>query len=721
MKLSKTLIIVLSVVVILLSGCRETEELPAPTPDPNRIITTPLIILPGLSGSIFQHDPTGDGSMKEIWPDIPRMALSQSDEYLEVLKLDVNGQLPAEDDPGYMTITPVDVLREVTVFNITKDLYGPTIEFFTQRGYVEGETLFTCAYDWRKGVELLTPKLQNCIDVALAANPNATQVDILAHSMGGLLSRYYISDSDNASSVRRLVTLGTPQLGAPKITLALLDTLCFVEVHVCLLQPEAMKEAVVNFGIAYELGPSQAYFDIYGGYIRKNYDGDGDGQVDGFLSLEESVALLGQDNLQLAERSADILATRMGGWANGGTNGVEVTAVVGTGFPAIGALVEAADGSYSVEYVDGDGTVPLHSASMKDEAQGLDYSGGVPVYYVEATHEDMLHDEGTLTLAYEVFTDTLLDTSQLEANAPQGFTGQIIVTNGYVTVQVTNSQEDFIGRLYEEHGGNDLIDGAMYQMTGEYTYVYLPDDDTYMVNLFGYQDDTNANLMLYQVKDDVFQHYVSYEEIPFNENSLAQLVYDPQQVHGEEPDLPTLQIDLNGDGILDAALSVYPDGDSYYHLLVTAASIEMESGTSELQVKAELIGSQQPEDHTIGFLAGDDGTWVLAEDNIFTVDLQDGLTHRFQIVTPSGMRSRFTPQFLNGVENRPPQFERSMPLPPPPPPDAPDGRLRRLPPPPMRDGPPPPPSSRNQLPPLSNGSNGYPSPQDGAPPPTIEP
>ncbi len=62
--------------------------------------------------------------------------------------------------------------------------------------------------------------MDNSIDEALAANASATQVNILAHSMGGLVSRYYISDPVRAQKVQRLVTLGTPYLGAPKIAFA---------------------------------------------------------------------------------------------------------------------------------------------------------------------------------------------------------------------------------------------------------------------------------------------------------------------------------------------------------------------------------------------------------------------------------------------------------------------------------------------------------------------
>ncbi len=43
-----------------------------------------------------------------------------------------------------------------------------------------------------------------------------TKVDIVAHSMGGLLARRYIISNTANHSVRKLVTIATPFLGAPR-------------------------------------------------------------------------------------------------------------------------------------------------------------------------------------------------------------------------------------------------------------------------------------------------------------------------------------------------------------------------------------------------------------------------------------------------------------------------------------------------------------------------
>lgn len=55
-------------------------------------------------------------------------------------------------------------------------------------------------------------ELEVAVDSLLARNPWATEVDIVAHSMGGLASRWYIQHAGQGL-VRRLVTLGSPHRG----------------------------------------------------------------------------------------------------------------------------------------------------------------------------------------------------------------------------------------------------------------------------------------------------------------------------------------------------------------------------------------------------------------------------------------------------------------------------------------------------------------------------
>ncbi len=48
----------------------------------------------------------------------------------------------------------------------------------------------------------------------------AEQVDVVAHSMGGLAVRYYLRTGETAASIRRAVFLGTPHRGTAAAVLA---------------------------------------------------------------------------------------------------------------------------------------------------------------------------------------------------------------------------------------------------------------------------------------------------------------------------------------------------------------------------------------------------------------------------------------------------------------------------------------------------------------------
>jgi pimeloyl-ACP methyl ester carboxylesterase len=84
------------------------------------------------------------------------------------------------------------------------------------------------SYDWRKGAG---PESDAALDRAITAaladwnksgGPAATQVVLVAHSLGGLVARHYLAGDGNASRVRALVTAGTAWLGAPKPARALM-------------------------------------------------------------------------------------------------------------------------------------------------------------------------------------------------------------------------------------------------------------------------------------------------------------------------------------------------------------------------------------------------------------------------------------------------------------------------------------------------------------------
>src|SRR3989344_179523 len=104
-------------------------------------------------------------------------------------------------------------------FHSTDHTWDKLIDELIEEGYVLDNNLFIAFYDWRKSnedsaINYLIPT----IDRALA-NSSSTKVNIIAHSMGGLVSRSYIQSEDyiNRNDVDQLVMLGTPNYGSSDV------------------------------------------------------------------------------------------------------------------------------------------------------------------------------------------------------------------------------------------------------------------------------------------------------------------------------------------------------------------------------------------------------------------------------------------------------------------------------------------------------------------------
>lgn len=91
--------------------------------------------------------------------------------------------------------------------------YNSLLKAFRDAGYELNKTLFPLPYDWRnKNQETAKTTLAKWIGIAKRRSGH-DKVDIVAHSMGGLISRYYIERMDR-SDIRKFVMLGTPNRGS---------------------------------------------------------------------------------------------------------------------------------------------------------------------------------------------------------------------------------------------------------------------------------------------------------------------------------------------------------------------------------------------------------------------------------------------------------------------------------------------------------------------------
>lgn len=220
--------IVVSAVLSILAGCSVMQ------PDLSRIYAKqegdtrqpPVVVIHGALGGRL-HDRELD---REIWPgSIRRVVFSD----YEDLMLEID-----EDTlkPRVSRLTPTGVARVVGGV----DFYGRILEVLDEAGGFEysepgeqvvgnGKRYYVFSYDWRQDNVETVRRLDAFIDrIRADYGDPALEVDIVAHSMGGLITRYFIrygtvdvlDDNDfpvnqqGAAKIRRVVLLGTPNLGS---------------------------------------------------------------------------------------------------------------------------------------------------------------------------------------------------------------------------------------------------------------------------------------------------------------------------------------------------------------------------------------------------------------------------------------------------------------------------------------------------------------------------
>ena len=93
--------------------------------------------------------------------------------------------------------------------------YTDLVDTFKNNGYELGTNLFVFPYDWHldnnHSAELLKQKIDEAKRIC-----DANKVDIVAHSMGGLVTRVYAESSAYQNDIDQIVFLGTPHLGSPE-------------------------------------------------------------------------------------------------------------------------------------------------------------------------------------------------------------------------------------------------------------------------------------------------------------------------------------------------------------------------------------------------------------------------------------------------------------------------------------------------------------------------
>lgn len=175
----------------------------------------PIVFVPGIAGSeLFNIEPgfvsdaekaTGmlgrhnEKNMKLIYPPIGY----DPKKVTEDLGLDTNDTLYALQQGDLRNVPLLE--RHTGPFSQYTPLLGNLMKNFPDR------PVYLFSYDWRKSNVESAEKLGNFLDEI--TDGGKVKVDIIAHSMGGIISALYLKDNDER--VDKYLSFGTPYEGAP--------------------------------------------------------------------------------------------------------------------------------------------------------------------------------------------------------------------------------------------------------------------------------------------------------------------------------------------------------------------------------------------------------------------------------------------------------------------------------------------------------------------------
>lgn len=430
------------------------------------------------------------------------------------------------------------------------------------------DNVYFFAYDWRMDNAYNALQLKAFID-----NIGSSQVDIIAHSMGGLVASRFIADG-NGNKIRKLVTLGTPYLGSSKVpyvfaTGRLIEFLDIANSDFAGfgVAKNGIKKVVPHMTSAYQLLPynnADPYIGIFHkaekvGWFKETIYWNNVYDAHGYIKNNMAMTGINEEKISVNEKDSFLSKSTsfMESIHPGNVSSIESVdyhAIVGTGKQTIYTTIFDSNGGfmYDFSFKNGDGTVPLWSANINNS---------IPsdrLYTFEYSHTDLVKKQSVINQVIEILG------SKTPAN-----NSEPVKDNPYVVVRIACPVDVTI-----THNGETLSSvaeqfnyeaefGSLY-MIGENEDVKvlaLSADNVYDLILQGTDTGTMDYLVRYYDSSDNLIEARSFEGVPVSSSTQITTNTDKNRK-------TSLLVDTNGDGISDNTL--FPDDDISYVLTVNA-------------------------------------------------------------------------------------------------------------------------------------------------------
>ena len=166
------------------------------------------------------------------------------------------------------------ITRQIVVVPgvIKLEAYSKLVQFLKESlGYQSGVDMLEFPYDWRRDNRHSARRLEQAIAVwKQHVLGKQAKVTIIAHSMGCLLSRYYVECLGGAEHVDRMILMGGPHAGSLSAAEAILRGLRLFPFG---LFSRGIHQILLNYPSSYQLVATQPVIaDAAGRYIRLHDD-----------------------------------------------------------------------------------------------------------------------------------------------------------------------------------------------------------------------------------------------------------------------------------------------------------------------------------------------------------------------------------------------------------------------------------------------------------------
>lgn len=487
----------------------------------------PVILVPGILGTELKR------GEEVLWSNPTRMLAEVSDSFMDELQMNSDGN-------SVYDIRFTDTIRRLRlgVFPLF-DYFDGLVKEFEQNGFTENINLFVFPYDWRLDITTSSRLLGEKINQVLAQT-GGDKVDIVAHSMGGLLTKQYILESGQ-DKVDTVVFVGTPHQGAPDAAKTLLfgDNLG-IQFVFSFLNPERIKHIAQNMISIYQLLPSRAYLAANGGYFN-------DAAAGKILNFSETKDWLANRSVNAGHltRGDNFHSDTLDNFS---APSVNMFSISGCQTPTIGQIIrrnaKANGDEHSLRLVAGDGTVPLASSDAIT-------APAVNRFYLQKTaHSRLPSQDDTRQLIHQLIASGT-PTTTLPANIIQDkdqcvIKGKLVSVHSPLEVRVQDQAGNHVGPA--DNGSVDQnIPGAVYIRLGEEKFVFVPagENNTYTFAFAGTATGTFRLRVTDINRGETASSTLYYHDVPVSPQSRGRLTVGADAV-GQ------FEYDENGSGIFTA-------------------------------------------------------------------------------------------------------------------------------------------------------------------------